>query len=118
MIRRMSPEQAIETLKFVNRAAAQDLAKAIKTSLANAGQGKELVFKKIEINEGLKFKRVRIGSRTYLNPYKRRMSHIKIVLTDGVTGKKEAIEQQKGGLDDSAVATAKTEEVISESSKS
>lgn len=82
MIRRMNPEQAVETLKFINRAAALDLAKAIKASLANVGKDKELTFKKIEINEGVKIARVRAGSRGRANPYKRRFSHIKIVLTD------------------------------------
>ncbi len=91
MIRKMTPERALLTLKFTNRAAAIDLAKAIKTVMANAAlsakgsQGK-LEFKKIEINEGLKMKRVRVGTagRGRNRPYKKRMSHIHIVLTDEI----------------------------------
>jgi large subunit ribosomal protein L22 len=63
MIRKMSPVQALTTLKFTNRAAAIDLAKAIKTALANAGEHADhVVFKKIEVNEGLKMRRMRVGT--------------------------------------------------------
>ena len=56
MIRKMTPDQAILTLEFTNKAASLDLIKAIKTALANAGKKEGLSFKKIEINEGLKMK--------------------------------------------------------------
>ncbi len=83
MIRKMSPSQAVEVLEFANQAAAVPLSKAIKTALANAGKD-DVVFKKIEINEGMKLKRYRAGTagRGRGRPYKKRWSHIKIVLTD------------------------------------
>lgn len=87
MVRGLTPEKAIEILQFTNKAAALPLAKAIKTVLANAassGAGAaNLVFKKIEINEGMKLKRYRVGTagRGRGRPYKRRLSHIKIVLS-------------------------------------
>lgn len=86
MVRKMSPYQALEALEFTNKAAAMPLAKAIKTAVANAGKVENLVFKKIEINEGSKLKRYRAGTagRGRGRPYKRRWSHIKIVLTDDV----------------------------------
>ncbi len=86
MIRKMSPEEAILTLQFTNKAASVDLIKAIKTAVANAGKKESLSFKKIEINEGTKMKRYRVGTagRGRGRPYKRRLSHIKIVLTDEV----------------------------------
>lgn len=89
MVRKMEPEKALETLRFTNKAAAEDLLKAIQTVLANAKQkGMEKVgFEKIEINEGPRMKRFRAGARGRAKPYKRRMSHIKIVLTDEKGGK-------------------------------
>lgn len=86
MIRKMKPEQAIEMLSFTNRAAASPLAKAIKTAVANSNGKGSLVFKKIEINEGMKMKRNRVGTagRGRSRPFRRRLSHIKIVLTDEV----------------------------------
>lgn len=85
MIRKMTPLKAVGALQFTNRAAAIDLAKAIKTALANAGGHADHVeFKSIEINEGLKIKRYRVGTagRGRGRPYKKRLSHIKIVLSE------------------------------------
>ena len=86
MVRKMKPGAALQVLAFTNKAAAEPLSKAIKTVLANAAQQKldqeSLVFKSLEINEGLKYRRVRAGARGRAKPYKRRMSHIKIVLSD------------------------------------
>lgn len=89
MIRKMSPQEALLKLQFTNRAAAIDLAKAIKTALANGGQAEGLVFKSIEVNEGLRMRRYRVGTagRGRGRPYKRRTSHIKVVLTDEVVEK-------------------------------
>lgn len=86
MVRKMTPERAIEALEFANKAAAKDLIKAIKTALANSGNKEGLSFKKLEINEGMKMKRYRVGTagRGRGRPYKRRLSHIKIVLSDEV----------------------------------
>jgi large subunit ribosomal protein L22 len=84
MIRKMSPEQAIETLSFTQNVAAVPLRKAILTAVANAGGAPGLQFKSIEINEGLKMRRVLIGTagRGRSRPWRKRYSHIKIVLTD------------------------------------
>ena len=84
MVRKMEPENALEALRFTNKAAALELVKAIQTALANAKQKnmEKASFEKIEINEGPRMKRFRAGARGRAKPYKRRMSHIKIVLTD------------------------------------
>lgn len=91
MVRAMEPAQAVETLKFTHKAAALDLLKAIETAVANSKQkGLEVVsFKAIEINEGPKMRRFMAGTRGRVKPYKRRMAHIKIVLTDDVQVKSE-----------------------------
>lgn len=89
MVRKMTPKQALMTLEFTNRAAAEDMAKAIKTALANGGNLPTLGFKTIEINEGSKMKRYRVGTagRGRGRPYKKKLSHIKIVLSDEVVEK-------------------------------
>src|SRR3989344_328864 len=86
MVRKMDPYAALDILQFTTNAASQPLAKAIKTVIANAGSKEGISFKSIEINEGLKAKRYRVGTagRGRGRPYKKRMSHIKIVLTDEV----------------------------------
>lgn len=86
MVRKMDPYSALDVLKFTSNAAAVPLAKAIKTVVANAGSKEGLSFKSIEINEGLKMKRYRVGTagRGRGRPYKKRTSHIKIILTDEI----------------------------------
>jgi large subunit ribosomal protein L22 len=86
MVRKMRPEDAVETLKFTNQAAATPLAKAIKTAVANASGATNLSFKSIEVNEGMKMRRYRVGTagRGRGRPYKKRFSHIKVVLTDEI----------------------------------
>lgn len=103
MIRRLTPLQALQDLRFVNKAAAPDLAKAIKTALANAkqlGLAEGVMFKKLEINEGVKMKRYRSAARGRVRPYVKRTSHIKIVLTDDLNVKPEkekSMSEKKGG---------------------
>lgn len=84
MIRKMEPTKALEILKFTNKKASWDLAKAIKTALANARlKGMEnMLFKVIEINEGPRLKRFRAAAKGRALPYQKKMSHIKIVISD------------------------------------
>lgn len=91
MVRKMTPDQAIAVLEVTPKAAALDFQKAIKTVLANAkGKGldsQKTSFKTIEINESTKMRRFRAGTRGRVKPYKKRMAHIKIVLSDGLEAK-------------------------------
>lgn len=85
MIRKMTPNRAVDVLEVTPKAAAKDVQKAIKTVLANAKQRgldqQKVVFKKIEVNESTKMRRFRAGTRGRVRPYKRKMAHIKIVLS-------------------------------------
>lgn len=86
MVRKMEPTHALDVLRVTQKSAAKDLAKALETVLANSRQAgmdqAKVSFKKIEINESMKMRRFRAGTRGRVKPYKRRMSHIKIVLSD------------------------------------
>lgn len=80
-----TPERALAVLSVLNKSASLPLAKAIKTVLANAKtqggvSGEKLVFKSIEVGEGPRLKRGRPVSRGRWHPYKKRMSHIRVVL--------------------------------------
>ncbi len=93
LIRKMSPADAVERLPFTHKRAAEPLAKVIKSAVANAKQKgaseSELVFKEILINEGPRLKRFRAGSRGRAKPYKKRMSHIRVVVETKVQPKVE-----------------------------
>jgi len=86
LVRNMKPGKALQTLQFTQKAAALPLAKAIKTVLANAKQQnletESLNFKKLEINEGIRMRRFRAQAKSRTNPYKKRTSQFKIVLSD------------------------------------
>ena len=86
LAKKMTPTEAIETLPFSRKRAATPLVKAIKTAMANAKvkgvKEGDLIFKEIQINEGPRRKRGRAASRGVWHPYKRRMSHIRIVLEE------------------------------------
>lgn len=88
MVRKMEPVRALDILRVTPKYAARDLSKALETVLANAKQAgmdpQKLAFKKIEIDESMKMRRFRSGTRGRVKPYKRRMSHIKIVVSDEI----------------------------------
>jgi large subunit ribosomal protein L22 len=82
----MKPTEAIEALPFSRKRAADPLVKVIKTAIANAKERgvkeENLIFKEIQINEGPRLKRGRPASRGVWHPYKRRMSHIRVILEE------------------------------------
>ena len=86
MVRKMKPSVALQTLEFTPKSAAFPLSKAIKRALGYAKQQclpeEGLSFESVEINEGSKYRRFHAGSRGRANSYKKRTSHIKIVLSD------------------------------------
>ncbi|MBX4205618.1 50S ribosomal protein L22 [Candidatus Microgenomates bacterium] len=85
LIKKMDPTEAVKVLPFVGKRAAEPLVKVIKSAIANARvqevDERDLKFFEIQINEGPRLKRGRAGSRGRMKPYKRRMSHIKVILT-------------------------------------
>ena len=80
----LTPMYALQILPLSKKRAAQPLQKVIKTAVANAKQKgasvDDLVFKEIQIGEGPRLKRGRAVSKGRWHPYKRRMSHIRVVL--------------------------------------
>lgn len=88
MVRKMTPVKALNILRVTPKYASRDLAKALETVLANAKQlgldENSVTFKKLEIDESIKMRRFHAGTRGRVKPFKRRMAHIKIVVTDEV----------------------------------
>lgn len=85
MIKRLKPSLAVENLSLVGKSAAEPLRKVILQALANArvkGISEDtLSFKEIQIGEGPRLKRGQPVSRGQWHPIKKRMSHIRVVLT-------------------------------------
>ena len=84
LVRELSTAEAFEKLPYVKKRAAGPLRKVIGTAIANAKQKnlnpEDLEFSEIQIGEGPMLKRWRAGARGRAKPYKRRMSHIRVVL--------------------------------------
>ncbi len=97
LIRKMEPVRALDVLRVTHKYAAKDLVKAMETVLANVRQAgidvDKVTFRKLEIDESMSSKRFRAGTRGRAKPYKKRMSHIKIVLTDSL------VKREKPGLE-------------------
>lgn len=101
IVKKLSPTKAIEVLPFIEKKAALPLAKVIKTAIGNAIQkgysADDLRFKEIQIGEGPRLKRGRPVSRGRWHPYRRRMSHIRVVLETTNKGQPAA---KKDGTED------------------
>lgn len=86
-IKTLNPKRALEVLSVLKKEASEPLRKTLKSAMANAVKNFNLIeenlrIKKIEIGEGGAFKRSHPKGRGRTSPYKKRMSHIKIILED------------------------------------
>ncbi len=84
IVKKMKPAEAVEKLPFVQKRSGEPLMKVIKSAIAAAkSQGvseTDLIFKEIQIGEGPRLKRGRAASRGTWHPFKKRMSHIRVIL--------------------------------------
>ncbi len=85
-VRALTPAMAIAQLANMPKAAAIPLSKVIASALANAKQKnakvETLKTKLIEVMGGAGMKRWHAVSRGQAHPYKKRMTHIRVVLVD------------------------------------
>ena len=85
-IRAMNPERALTHLDAMPKAASKPLSQVIRSALANAkeknAKAQNVTFLTIEVMEGPVMKRWRAVSRGTAHGYKKRMTHIRVVLTD------------------------------------
>lgn len=84
-IRKLSIEQALINLAVLKNRGAGPLEKTLKSAIANAVNNnnlkqESLKIKSIDVLEAPAFKRFHPSTRGRIHPYKRRGSHIKIVL--------------------------------------
>lgn len=85
-----SIDKSLNALALLKKRAASPIEKTLKSAVANAinrGAKKEDLFiKSIEVMEGSALKRFRPSTRGRTHPYKKRNSHIKIVLEEKGAG--------------------------------
>lgn len=78
---------ALDLLSFLSRKDAYLLAKTLKSAMANAENNANvdadgLTINRVAIEKGPAFKRFRPVARGSAHPYKKRTSHIRVVLSD------------------------------------
>lgn len=85
MVRGMKAEDALQTLKFVNKAAALPISKLVRSAIANAEENyglsaDELYIARITADEGPTLKRGRFAARGRFKPILKRSTHLTVVL--------------------------------------
>ena len=103
-IRNMNAKDALVTLGMAKKHGSYALIKALKSAMANAANNSKLstenlVIARLEVNEGPFLKRFHASTRGRVHGYKKRSSHITIVL------KEKEVKQMK-----EAEKVSKTEE--------
>lgn len=103
-IRNMSAKDALLTLQMAKKHGSYSLMKALKSAMANAVNNNkmnadELVIARLEVNEGPFLKRFHASTRGRIHGYKKRSSHITIVLKEREVKSMKAtekVEEKKG----------------------
>lgn len=106
-IRGLSIDEALLVLASMQKRAATPVVKTIESAVANAttNNGSDranLVIASINVDEGQAMKRFHPSSRGRVHPYKKKTSHIKIVLKERLVKEKPAVKaiekvDKKGG---------------------
>ena|SRR5579883_2801670 len=99
-IRNMSVKKAMQTLSLVEKRGASALSKVLKSAVANAVSNAKiaednLIIAQLTVNEGPFLKRFHASTRGRIHGYKKRSSHIKIVLKEKSASVKTTAD--KGG---------------------
>jgi len=102
VVRGLTVEKALEQLQFINKKVTSDVAKLIKSAVANAENNfdldvKNLFVKVISVNDGPTLHRWKPRARGRATPIRKRTSHIMLTLGELVdsgekTGKKQKID--------------------------
>jgi large subunit ribosomal protein L22 len=96
-VKAMKPAVALDYLGLSQKRSAKILLKAIKSAVDNGKTvynmlPEKMEFKTLAIDEGIYLKRYRAGSRGTGKPYKRKTSHITVVITESEGKQKKKVE--------------------------
>lgn len=99
-----SVEEALAVLSLLKKRGAYSLSKTLKSAVANAVNNaklekENLLIARIEITEGQALKRYHPSTRGRIHPYKRRSSHVRIILKEKTISMPvpNTIKEEKGG---------------------
>lgn len=91
----------LSRLAILDKRASTPLKKTIESAIANAinnfkAKKEDLILKSIIVNEGTMLKRFHYAGRGRIRPYKRRSSHVRVIL-EGKEVMKVDIKKEEGG---------------------
>ena len=97
-IRNMSVSEALVALQMTKKHGSYALIKALKSAVANAANNNkmsadDLVIALLQVNEGPFLKRFHASTRGRIHGYKKRSSHITIVLKEAEKKSVKAVEE-------------------------
>lgn len=91
VIRKQNIDEALSTLAVIGKRGADVLEKTLRSAVANALNrnvaGESLFIKRLDISDGPVYKRMHPSTRGRTHPYKKRTTHVRVILSDE---KKEA----------------------------
>ena len=92
-IRNMPAKKALGVLGLIEKRGSYVLVKTLKSAIANAVNNaklaeESLIVYRLEINEGPFLKRFHASTRGRIHPYKKRSSHVRVVLKEAKNGTK------------------------------
>lgn len=87
VVRNLPVQKALDMLAVTGKRAAIDIQKTIKSAMSNATTNAkldvtQLIISQIEVSQGPAQKRFRPSTRGRIHPYKKRTSHIRVVLSE------------------------------------
>lgn len=101
-VKKMPIAEALTTLSLTPKRPGTVLEKTLKSAIANAVNNakleeKMLIIDRIEVTEAQSLKRFHASTRGRVHPYKKRGSHIRIVLKEKPVVAKASTGKEKGG---------------------
>ena len=94
-VKKQNLNKSLSTLSLMSKRAAMPVKKAIDSAIANAVNNfkvnrEALSIRDIIVTEGMRLKRYHFAARGRTRPYKRRTSHIRVILTTDNASNKES----------------------------
>ncbi len=94
VVRKQSIDEALKSLAFLKKRGSDVIEKTLRSAVANALNKnvlkENLFIKKIDVSDGPAYKRFHPSTRGRVHPYKKRTSHVGIILSDEINSKVKA----------------------------
>lgn len=99
-VKKQNLNKALSVLSLMPKRAALPVKKAIDSAIANAVNNfkvnrETLSIRDIIVGEGARLKRYHFAARGRVRPYKRRASHIRVILSDGKNIESKGVRSPK-----------------------